>query len=504
MDNNNNKTYPLPGVVFREEMKSDLEFILKDKVDRITGTGFDLLIELPPENLYVVVKELKENPRLRANIFGGMNACKNNKRNFLLINLRSAYNDLSVLLKMEMQNDDIETGYIEAANILEEFYKAAAFYKGTSRIARCDFNIEIPPGILDGLDCFDINIYADEDKVKEAYIDTCVSRVLDYEFYRDMKIYNLIAIISRFDWKAGIFPELCLCSAIEKLLQLKPTKRARYIRMLLCELYRISNHIYFILNICNILQYDIAYSMCHLERERVLGLIETITGSRVAPNFIRIGGVKKNIEEETLADIRKNLPLLFENIRKIEKIMTEDFLIIERLKNIGIISKDTALEYGVTGPNLRASGARNDLRKDNDFISYGDLSFTAPVGREGDCLERVIIRFREIFQSLRLVNQIINNFPEGDYIKKINLPHLEFQPGAISQDIECPHGIFKIYMEVGEKDIDSLVIKGPSMNSLILGGEIIKGESLEDIDLILMSLDISPGEIMNTQYKTEY
>ena len=136
--------------------------------------------------------------------------------------------------------------------------------------------------------------------------------------------------------------------------------------------------------------------MCHLERERVLGLIETITGSRVAPNFIRIGGVKKNIEEETLADIRKNLPLLFENIRKIEKIMTEDFLIIERLKNIGIISKDTALEYGVTGPNLRASGARNDLRKDNDFISYGDLSFTTPVGREG-CLERVIIRFREIF-----------------------------------------------------------------------------------------------------------
>jgi NADH-quinone oxidoreductase subunit D len=244
--------------------------------------------------------------------------------------------------------------------------------------------------------------------------------------------------------------------------------------------------------------------MCHLERERILGLIETITGSRVVPNFIRIGGVKRNIEEETLSDIRKNLPLLFENIRRIEKIMMDDFLIIERLKNIGIISKNIALEYGVTGPNLRASGVRNDLRKDNDFISYRDLSFTAPVGREGDCLERVIIRFREIFQSLKLVNQIINNFPEGDYIKKINLSHLEFQPGAISQDVECPHGIFKIYMEVGGKNIDSLVIKSPSVNSLIVGEEIIRGESLEDIDLILMSLDISPGEIMSTQYKVEY
>lgn len=499
-DGNYNKTYLLPGTVFREEIKSDLEFILKDKAGRIISAGCDLLIEIPPENFYIVVKELKENPRFRVNIFGSINAYRNNKRDFLLVNLRSSYNELSLLLKIEVPENDIEASYIEAANILEEFYRAAAFYKGAARIQDSAFNINIPPGILDGLDCFDINIYAEEDEIKEACINTDISRVLNYEFFKNMRIHNLIAVISRFDWKAGIFPEICLCSAIEGLLQLKLTKRAQYIRMLLCELYRISNHIYFILNICSILQHDIAYALCHLERERVLRFIETITGSRVIPNFVRIGGVKKDVEEEILVDIRKNLPLLFENMRRIEKIIMDDFLVIERLKNIGMISKDIALEYGVTGPNLRASGVRNDLRKDKDYISYSDFSFAAPVGRAGDCLERVLIRFREIFQSIKLVNQIVDNFPEGDYIKKINLPHLEFQPGVISQDIECPHGIFKICMEVGERNIDSLIIKGPSFNSLILGEEAIRGERLEDISLILASLDISPGEIISTYY----
>lgn len=493
-----NKTYPSSEAVFREEMERNLESVLEDKISHITVAGFDLLIEVPRGNLYMVVKELKGNPQFKINIFGGIVAYKNNKGNFLLVNLASADNDLSVLLKIEMPHNELERSYIEAADILEEFYKAAGFYKGRSRMPAGNSDIKVSPGILDGLDCFDIDIYTEEDEVKEAYIDTGISRVLSNEFYKDMEIYNLIAGVSRFDWKAGIFPEVCLCSAIEELLQLKLTKRAQYIRMLLCELYRISNHMYFILNICNVLQYDITYNLCHLERERILRLIETITGSRVAPNFVRIGGVKKDIEEEALLGVKKALPLLFKNISRIEKIMMNDFLVIERLKNTGIISKNIALEYGITGPNLRASDIRHDLRKDKDFISYKDLSFTVPVGRAGDCLDRVLIRFSEIFQSLRLIGQIVNNFPGGTHIKKINLSHLEFQPGVISQDIECPHGLFKIYMEVGKRNIDSLVIKGPSINSLILGEEIIKGCSIEDVGLILMSLDISPGEIINT------
>jgi NADH-quinone oxidoreductase subunit D len=129
---------------------------------------------------------------------------------------------------------------------------------------------------------------------------------------------------------------------------------------------------------------------------------------------------------------------------------------------------------------------------------YKDLSFTIPVGKSGDCLDRISVRFNEILQSLRIINQIINKFPEGSFIKKINVSHLEFQSGAISYGIECPHGLFKIYTEVDKNNINSLVVKGPSLNSLILSEEILAGNKLEDIDLILMSLDISPGEIIST------
>ena len=171
-------------------------------------------------------------------------------------------------------------------------------------------------------------------------------------------------------------------------------------------------------------------------------------------------------------------------------------LITERLKNVGIISKEIALEYGISGPNLRASGIRYDLRKDKDFISYKDLLFTSPTGRIGDCLDRVLIRFNEIYQSLRMISQAAVKIPVGIYIKKINLSHIEFQFEAVSYGVECPHGLFKIYIEVEKKNINSIVVKGPSINSLILSEEIMKGNKIEDINIILTSLDISPGEII--------
>ncbi len=498
IDNIYDKIYPSSKFTFMEETARNLEFILKDKINDIFKAGLDLLIEVPKDNFYSVVKELKENPELKINSFQSMSTYKSDKKNFLIVNLNSSINDFSVILKTEISSGESTRDYTEIINILGEFYKAASFYQYRDKIVPHSFNIKIPPGTLDGLDCFDLDIVAQNDEIKEAYIDIDISRIVSSEYYKNMEVYDLITYISRFDWKAGVFPEICLCSAFEEVLQLKITQRAQYIRMLLGELYRVSNHIYFISNICNILQYDVAYNLSLLERERVLRIIEAITGSRIVPNFIRIGGVKEDISEEMLDSIRKNLPILFKNIRRIEKIITNDFIIMERLKNTGVISREAALEYGVTGPNLRASGIRYDLRKDKDLISYKDLSFTVPIGRKGDCLDRVLVRFGEIFQSLRIINQITGKFPEGTYIKKINLSHLEFQPGVISYGIECPHGLFKIYMEVGKRNLNSLIVMGPSINSLILSEEILKGSRIEDIDIILMSLDISPGEIIST------
>src|SRR4030042_1692385 len=420
-DNIYNRIYSSSRTVFLEEKGEKLESILKDKIKYIHKAGFDLLIPVSKNNLYQIVKELKENPDLKVNSFQSIAVLKNGKKSFLIINLKSFDNDFSVLLKIEISQREIEEDYGEILEILVKFFKAVKFYRHKGKIISDSCDIRILPRSTEGLDCFDLDILTDDDLIREAYVNIDIARIIGEDFYKGMELYNLISYISRFDWKAGIFPEVCLCEAFEELLQLKVTERAQHIRMLLCELYRISNHIYFISNICNVLQHDIAYNLSLLERERVLRIIEAITGSRIVPNFIRIGGVKKDISEEIVINIRKNLSVLLKNIRRIERIIMNDSLAVERLRNIGIIEKESALEYGVSGPNLRASGIRYDLRKDKDPILYKDFSFTVPIGKTGDCLDRILIRFNEIFQSLRIISQIINKFPSGAFIKKINL-----------------------------------------------------------------------------------
>jgi NADH-quinone oxidoreductase subunit D len=492
-----NKIYPSTEAVFMEEAGRNIELILKDKIKSVYRSGSELLIEVAKENIRDVIEELKENPELNVNSFRNINTYRSNDKNFMIINLSSTEKVFSVLLKVKISDTEAERNYFEIIDILKGFYRAAEFYQYRDKKVLDNANVKIRQGFLDGLDFFDMAIYADGDEVKEAYINIDISRVVDRQYYKGMKVFNLIAYVSRFDWKAGIFPEICFCRAVEEILQLEVPERAQYIRILLGELYRISNHIYFISNICNVLEHDVAYSLSLLERERILRIIETLTGSRIVPNFIRVGGVQKDISGEVIHNIKRSLPTFLKNIRKIEKMIMNDFMVIERLKDVGIISKEEALEAGLSGPNLRASGVRFDLRKDKDHVYYRDLSFSVPAGRKGDCLDRVSVRFAEMYQSLRLLNQVIDKIPGGSFIKKINIANLEFQPGSVSSGIECPHGIFKVYLEVEKREIKSLIIMGPSLNSLILSEQVLRGSKIEDIELILMSMDISPGEIIS-------
>ncbi len=493
----NNKIYSSPeSIILVSEAVKNLEFVLKDRIKKIYRAGQDLLVEVSKENLYQVVKELKENPELQVNSFQSMAAYSSKNKYYVMISLVSFMNSLSFLIKIEISEKELKEGYPAIIDALAGFYGAVDSYRERSKQVLEESDIEIFYQHHDGLDCFDLNISTDGNIVRKAFPDIGISRVINGSYYKDLEIYDLLAYISRFDWKAGIFPEICLCGAFEELLQLKVPLRAKYIRILLCELYRISNHVYFISNICTTLECDVAYNLSLVERERVLRIIEFITGARIIPNFIRIGGVKKDLSREVLLIVQKNLPVLYRNIKRIENMIMDDPLIKERLINVGIMNKEAAVNYGISGPNLRASGIRYDLRKDKDFISYKDFLFTSPSGRKGDCLDRILVRFNEIYQSLRIIKQVTSRFPEGLYIKRINLSHIEFKYEAISYCIECPHGLFKIYMELEKRNINTLIVMGPSINSLIFSEQVLKGNKIEDIKIVLASLDISPGEIM--------
>jgi NADH-quinone oxidoreductase subunit D len=285
---------------------------------------------------------------------------------------------------------------------------------------------------------------------------------------------------------------------VEELIQLKVQKRVQFFRMILSELYRISNHLYFISKMNKVLGHNSAYNIALIERERVLRLLEVITGARIIPNFIRIGGMKSDLDGKVILDISENLKSMMIRINSLETIMMDNSIITSRLKDLGISDSETATTCGATGPNLRASGIRYDLRKNRNLFLYKDISFLIPVGKYGDCLDRVHMRFREIYQSILIIGQIIKLLPDEHIKKIINLDDLDLPFSEMISSIECPHGIFKIFLEAEGNKILNLIIMGPSGNNLYLARKVLLNTRLKDLEIILTSFDISCGEMLNS------
>jgi len=493
--------YSSHKLVFIERIEKNLDFYLKDKLQKLKTLGQEVFCEVDKKDLSDVLREMKENPELEIVILNSVNRYISKDRNCVLINLSSVINNFSVLVRVYMDSPvtDKERLLKEYGYIVKEIsavYAPAKFFMTRPALKENYSDIVIKGGPLDGLDCFDAYIQTDYNLIENIYLDTRLSAIPAHDIFSNIYFTDLLTLISRFDFGAGIFPELCLCLGLEEIMQLKVPKRVQYIRMLMSELFRISSHLACIAKLCKILGSDIVFNKTMMERERVLRVIELITGSRIHPNFIRIGGVKKNLNEEKLKNIKENLPVIFKKINNLEALLVDNTIVTGRLKNIGVLNSKTALEYGVTGPNLRSSAVRYDLRKNRNLLLYKDISFTIPMGKYGDCLERVNLRFFEIYQSIRIINQILHELPEEHIKKLINLADLEIPFSEMVSSVECPHGVFKIYFEIKDNRMESLVVMGPSRNSLNCAERILQGNRVEDLKLILATLDISDGEII--------
>ena len=495
-----NGIYSSHKIVFIERVERYLEFYLKNKIEAIKRLGQEVFCIVKKENLYEVLKELRNNPELEVEVLNGLNLLNSGDRNFLLLNLSSVSNNFSIILKVILSSIaevSLESEYQETVAGIKDFFESAEFYEKRSGLKESQIDIVLKNQIVDGIDSFDLYIATDYNRIEKVYINTDITKVVSESFLKNANLTNTLTYISRFDYNAGIFPELCFCLALEELMQLKIPKRVQYIRMLLCELFRISSHLHFISIMCQLLGSEIAYNQSLIERERVLRIIEFITGARIHPNFIRIGGVKKDLSYEKLKNIRDNLPVIFRRVNRLEALLLDNSIITGKLKNAGIVDKNIALNLGVSGPNLRASGIKYDIRKNRNLLLYKDISFLIVAGRYGDCLERVQIRFKEILQSLKIIHQVINELPEEHIKKLINLDDLYFPYSVMVSSVECPHGVFKIYLEVKENIILNMVVMGPSKNSLNLIEKVLLGSKVDDLEFILGSLDISSGEIID-------
>ena len=499
-----NNGYLPPGAIMQDRLEKTLQQFLGNSASRIIKTGQDILMEVDQEVLEPVLTEFISNPEISLTVLKGLSSggssAGSKEAGSMIADITGKNISFSLFLKVRLREGQTNKNQAAILSLLAQSYRRAGFC-----LADHGPENKLDPGAgtynqVIGFDGFDIKLSLEDEIINTVFIDTSPARIIKSDFFYDLDIDQLIAYMGRFDYNAGIFGELVFCQAVEELLQLEIPKRAKYIRMLMSELFRMINHLEYISNISSILDYDIARNLALLEKEKILRTTEIITGARVIPNYMRIGGVKADIGSDILKKLKRQLPLMYKKIKRIENILVRDFVLVERTTNIGTITKQLAAEFGISGPNLRASGSRYDRRKENDHLSYGDLHFTVPYGRKGDCLERISIRFAEIYQSIKIIGQVVSKIPMGPVIKKINLLHLDLNLSAFASSVECPHGEMKIFGELEGKTLQSLAVFGPSKSSLSLAGTLLEGSSFEDIRLIIASLDISGGELMEYCY----
>jgi NADH-quinone oxidoreductase subunit D len=252
--------------------------------------------------------------------------------------------------------------------------------------------------------------------------------------------------VTRMDYAAPLFNELVFSLTTEKLLGVAIPERATWIRMLLCEINRVSSHLLFLAT--NGMDLGAVSMMIYgwREREETLRVLELITGLRMNHNFIRPGGVAADLPDGWEESVEKLLTTLPARLDEYEVLLTDQPIYRDRLQGVGVITTEEALALGTTGPILRSTGYAWDLRRATPYLAYDQVDFDVIVGSFGDCFDRYAIRLAEIRESLRIIGQILERMPAGDYRvqdKKVTPP-----PRArIDESMEALIHHFKIFTE---------------------------------------------------------
>jgi NADH-quinone oxidoreductase subunit D len=331
-----------------------------------------------------------------------------------------------------------------------------------------------------------------------------------YEKLAEVRTYaQMIALVNRIDWVSGFANEIPFVRAIEELTGIEPPPRAQYIRMILTEMARISSHLIFMSSYP--LELGATTPLMHAlrERERVLELLESVTGGRFHPNFNRVGGVKpvygggsmtKKQEQDLPAGFLAGTRVAMEKVLSIcddlVSLVTGNEVFQARTVGVGVVPPDKAVEYGVSGANLRASGVDFDLRKhEHDLLPYDDVEFDIPIGHNGDCYDRYVVRLEEIRQAARIILQAIDKIPSGPLQAKV--PRiLKVPTGASYIRAENPKGEMGYYVvSQGGRIPYRVKIRSASFSNLTILPWVLKGVLIPDLVAILGSLDFVLGDV---------
>ncbi len=323
-----------------------------------------------------------------------------------------------------------------------------------------------------------------------GYLHRGSERLFENEIYS-----QIITLFDRLDYVSNFNNELVLVMAVEKLMSLEVPDRAEYLRVILCELNRIASHLVFIGTFALDMGALTPSLYTFRDREKILALFEATSGARRMHNYFRVGGVKQDVVDDFPQRVESLLGELERGIDESDRMLSHGEVFVERTRGVAVIDGETALDWGLTGACLRASGVAYDVRVDEPYSVYDRLDFAVPIGTAGDTWDRYYLRVLEARQSINIVRQALQQMEPGPIqtrVRAIARP----PKGEVYVHAENPRGDFAVYLvsEGGESPY-RLKVRPPSFCNLMALRDLLIGHYVADAVVILGSLDIVLGEV---------
>jgi NADH-quinone oxidoreductase subunit D len=307
---------------------------------------------------------------------------------------------------------------------------------------------------------------------------------------------GVIPLTDRLDYVASITNNLAYVLAIEKLANISVPERAEYIRVITSEMQRIAAHLVSVGSFLNDAgAYFTPFLYMYRERENIVDLFDMICGQRLLYSYMRIGGVSQDLPDEFLPALRKFIPRMRSRIDEYDWLLKENEILLARAKGVGVLPRETAINIGASGPVLRGSGVKWDLRKADPYSVYDRFEFDIPTGEIGDCYDRYRVRIEEMRQSLRIIEQAVKQIPPGEVRSEV--PHLLRPPaGEAYAHVEGATGEVGFHV-VSDGSIAPYRchIRAPSLMNLTALKDMIVGWKVQDLILIFGSFAITMGEV---------
>lgn len=341
----------------------------------------------------------------------------------------------------------------------------------------------------------------------------------DEKIAENMHYNQFVPYTDRLDYLAPLANNVAYALACEKLMGWEVPERGRAIRVICCELARISAHMLGV----GVFAMDVGAMTVFLytftEREKIYNLCEQLTGARFTTSYTRVGGQVRDLPDGFVSSVRKFLDELEPVIDEVDKLLTRNAIFMARTQGLGVITKQEAIDWGISGPNLRGSGVEHDLRKSNPYLDYERYDFDIPIGTKGDCYDRYLVRMEEMRQSVRILRQVMDKLPGGPInvadakgllpnkekvlMKMEELIHhfiiatqgIDAPPGEVYFGAENPKGELGFYIHSKGGGVPyRLKIRSPSFINLSILSKMLPGHLLSDVPSVLGSLDFVMGE----------